>query len=821
MKMVLCAALCLAVLPPCARAEELAPWGANRQPGDAAKQQVEEISSGRSGYVIRQGGSMDGQNCRSPQDTWRSYEQTWESNRSVRIENIGGTDVVAPWLSNGRNDFRTLDEIVKAAVKPGMSDREKAFALWWQEIQFRYHFPGDNDELCDPVKIFNVYGHNTCGNDSICLAGLWRRAGLKAAPCRAVGHCISQVFYDGRWHVHDGDMHSIYLLRDNETVAGEQDVMRDHDLIKRTHTHGIMQPEDRAGDEHEASLYVFEGAVNGERNCPEGTSMDFTLRPGEALTWRWGHLTPAKFHGVPPGCPDAVANGLWEYRPDFAREAWRKGAVRADAIRVEADGLAAEEGKAGSIVWLIASPYVLVGGRLEMDGHGATFELSWDGKAWQEVAGDLDRSFAPGGPARYRYYLRCRLGGDARLKRLGIVNDLQMAPLALPGMVVGDNAFTYTDRSPAERRVRITHAWVERSASRPPPAPAAPVVPADGAAVDGTDVVFQWQPPVAADGAAIADYDFELSSYADMRWPLSMNFARVTSRTDGGKARYTLPAAGLLAADHTYFWHVRAKNGAGVWGPWGATWSFTPHCAEPPLEVAIAYDQDSGIGKLTWKANPAGRKAVRFRVYGSDEKGFTSSDRDYQAAVGQSRELKPLFPANFIAETTANELPVLGVESLPAANKTYYRVVAVDEQGKRSGPSDFANAPRPVIYTRPVGSAKVGEAYRYRCAANRSLGDLRTRQIGGKEVAGFYDIESPRYAIQQGPAWLKIDAETGELSGTPDAAGRAEIAIVAVIDHENRKLDDATLKWGNEKIVSNAVERVGQALQKFAIEVSR
>jgi len=31
----------------------------------------------------------------------------------------------------------------------------------------------------------------------------------------------------------DGDMHSIYLLRDNETVAGEQDLVRDHDLIRR------------------------------------------------------------------------------------------------------------------------------------------------------------------------------------------------------------------------------------------------------------------------------------------------------------------------------------------------------------------------------------------------------------------------------------------------------------------------------------------------------------------------------------------------------------------------------------------------------------
>ena len=57
----------------------------------------------------------------------------------------------------------------------------------------------------------------------------------------------------------------------------------------------------------------------------------------------------------------------------------------------------------------------------------------------------------------------------------------------------------------------------------------------------------------------------------------------------------------------------------------------------------------------------------------------------------------PRFPANFVAETTATELAVLGRGvDLPAANKTYYRVVAVDERGKRSGPSDYATAPRPV-----------------------------------------------------------------------------------------------------------------------------
>ena len=44
-----------------------------------------------------------------------AFFQTWESNRSVRMENLGDTDLVNPWLSNGRNNFRSLDEIVAAA----------------------------------------------------------------------------------------------------------------------------------------------------------------------------------------------------------------------------------------------------------------------------------------------------------------------------------------------------------------------------------------------------------------------------------------------------------------------------------------------------------------------------------------------------------------------------------------------------------------------------------------------------------------------------------------------------------------------------------
>ncbi len=825
----------------------LAPWSTNTHPTDVAKSYVEEITTATHKYTVVQGGTMDGRNCRSPMGCGIAREgallRTWESNRSVRLENVGDTDVVNPWLSNGRNNFRSVQEIVASAVAPGMTDADKAFALWFQEIQYRHHSGGDNSELLDPVKVFNIYGYNTCGNDSICLATLWRQAGLKAAPARALGHCISQAFYDGGWHFYDGDMHSVYLLRDNQTVAGEQDIVRDHDLIKRTHSKGILFLDNWWSEPDMCAMYFFEGPVGGERGGKSETTMNMALRPGEALVWRWGQVRPVKHHGmlhVAPTYEDVIYNGLWEYRPDLSRAIWRQGAATVENISTGSDGLAAEEGKTGTIVWTMRSPYIFVGGRLETEGAGARFFICQDHKTWQPVKENLDKFFWSVAPACYEYQLKCQLEGTARLRRLAIINDVQMAPLALPEMVVGENTFTYTDQSAGQRQVRITHHWVERSASRPPAAPAGAISPTDGGEANGTDIVFQWAAAADPDGDAIADYHFELSARADMKWPLSMSFYKLISRTADAikekdkttgkekitvKAQYTLPQPGLLTPDRTYYWHVRAQDDKGVWGPWSRMWSFTPRGPAYPLEVAVDYDQAKGMGTLRWKANPVGRAPVKYRVYGSDEKGFTVADEKYQCVVGVTKEemadWNPWFPANFIGETTATELAVLGPGvGLPAAHKTYYRVVAVDEQGKRSGPSEYATAPRPVVYSKPVVTARVGAEYRYQVLTNRSLGDLSSRMADGQQTSGYFDIEKPRFALAQGPAWLKLDETTGILSGTPDTPGKADVIVTVTIDRPVRKLDEAILRWGNEKVLSVETQRVGVATQPFVIDVT-
>jgi hypothetical protein len=178
-----------------------------------------------------------------------------------------------------------------------------------------------------------------------------------------------------------------------------------------------------------------------------------------------------------------------------------------------------------------------------------------------------------------------------------------------------------------------------------------------------------------------------------------------------------------------------------------------------------------------------------------------------------------------VAEVPTTALPVLGRQvaltgaGLKLMNKAFYRVVAVDAAGKRSGPSDYVAAPRPLIFSRPWKKTKIGKEFHDEVWTLRSLGDLRMRFVDGKETTNFWDVEQPRFRIERGPAWLKIDKQTGQLSGTPDTVGKTDVTIAVTLERDNRRLDGEALKWGVEKIVSSGMESVGTSTQSFVIDV--
>jgi hypothetical protein len=156
------------------------------------------------------------------------------------MENVGDTDVVNPWLSNGRNSLRLRGDR-RDRITPDMTVAEKAKALWGalqvplSRRRGRRQRRGGRDQEHLHLRV------QRCGSDAMMMPRCGRRS-VEDRPGPRHGHCIAQVFYDGAWHLYDGDMKSMYLNRDNENVAGEQDIVRDHDLIKRTHSQASSCP---------------------------------------------------------------------------------------------------------------------------------------------------------------------------------------------------------------------------------------------------------------------------------------------------------------------------------------------------------------------------------------------------------------------------------------------------------------------------------------------------------------------------------------------------------------------------------------------------
>ena len=838
----LLATLVFATLPSTAfgahRGPPKAPWASVAS--DREKTHEVVVASNCHEYEVTMDGSVDGVMTRMP-ISYSAYHQGWQPNRFLRVENIGTTDVVNPWITvNGKRNWRTLKDIADEATAGCTTEREKARAIWEFQRNHRFHACTWDAECNDVVKVYNIYGYTLCGNDAQVISDLWKAAGLKTRRGYPVGHCVAEAFYDGEYHLLDGDEHVICLRRDNETIASEAEVVRDHDLMKRTHTYSIGRSDSPETDEFSASLYGYEGERKGEHGGHTKHTMAYTLRPGESIEWRWDHIGKQYTAGTEPPegkrgkdregellahwgkqAYDNMRNGKMRYAPDLSKLLYRKGvASESNIASVSDDGVHPalhpnQAGEPAQVTWKIASAYVIVGGKLRASFHRPSTDdvlqinLSRDGKEWETIwtadkMGDFevevvfDDKLSHRNAPQYAYFLQISMkaneqNADVGIESIEFETDVQMSLLGLPELELGRNHVKYVDETKGQRQVRITHSWIERTAWRSPEAPR-PTIPQNESAVEGTQVTFRWDAPISPDSSQIDDFHFQLSNRSDMRWPFSPNFDKLISNTPSrSKTEWTVPYVGLLNPDTDYYWRVRAKDANGVWGPWSEVFSF--RCAAPgvPLNVKGTADSTLGTVVLSWDANSKGRPPVAFKIYGSDEKGFTVSDTEYIVVMGHgfcanmdeynakadeipSRN-RVKMPANFMTKTKERSLPVVGPDvALPNANKAFYRVVAADERGITSGPSDYAEFPRPFIYSDMPTKAQCSKPFRHRVAAIASIGDLKCK--GGYNAA-FWDRENLTFALIEVPDWLKVDATTGELTGTPtpDVTGLNEVVL--------------------------------------------
>ena len=190
------------------------------------------------------------------------------------------------------------------------------------------------------------------------------------------------------------------------------------------------------------------------------------------------------------------------------------------------------------------------------------------------------------------------------------------------------------------------------------------------------------------------------------------------------------------------------------------------------------------------EANSAGRKPVKYRIYGSDEKGFSVSDEPYRRNVGQSRDVPVQAPANFVAETSntswSSSAPGWGCPT-----PTRHSIGWWPSMTGGSGAGLPTMLPRSVrsSHSKPPDAARVGKEFRYQVAVIRSLGDLRCASWRARRWRASGTSRSP------GSSWFRArtgSAWTRQLACSRRAGRRREpdVVVKVTLERSVRRLDE-------------------------------
>lgn len=226
-------------------------------------------------------------------------------------------------VSDKNPDCSSIDNIVKSIIKPGMTDQQKAEAVFYYLVYrlFHYAYPQEplsyalkprkasNEMVCvmDTVKNLNIYGHAICGSMSWYVNELFNAVGLFGRINGVSGHTVPEAKYDGSWHYFDVDMMGFVRRRDG-TVPGVDDIMKDKNLLFDKH------------DKQPDIFFKYDGP-QGMWNClDQGIrfsmygrkigihSMNLTLREGEVFNRFFKRQWAPKYRFYVPYWPNDYLN---------------------------------------------------------------------------------------------------------------------------------------------------------------------------------------------------------------------------------------------------------------------------------------------------------------------------------------------------------------------------------------------------------------------------------------------------------------------------------------------------------------------------------
>jgi hypothetical protein len=303
-------------------------------------------------------------------------------------------------LSDKIEDVSSMEAWKKSFIKDGMTDREKALAVWKTVVKFRQQCMPPCEYLQssvhphDPIRTFNVYGYNQCCCASSNIEALARYAGLEARGKGIHSHSVPEVFFDGEWHMLDASLITYFPKPDGKIASVDELVAGVTEWLKKNPN---MDPNVKENDQTLRAFMRANGWKKGPEilaNCPfytengwfpakthgwysslgeydgkpnfpfeygysQGYQVNVQLREGERLTRNWSHKglhvnalegsECAALHAVPGEgdmryspeygdiAPGRVGNGTLEYHVPLASGAFRGGSLLAENLAASAE----------------------------------------------------------------------------------------------------------------------------------------------------------------------------------------------------------------------------------------------------------------------------------------------------------------------------------------------------------------------------------------------------------------------------------------------------------------------------------------------------
>jgi hypothetical protein len=256
--------------------------------------------------------------------------------------------------SNQVPDVSTLEAWKKSFIKDGMSDEEKAMAIWKTVAMFQHQDASveelvhNEGSLTDVMKVMHVYGHSYCGMAAAHAISLARHIGLEARGWTINAHVVPEIKWDNAWHLLDPSL-IVYFPKPDKKIASIEEIVAGvkewyaknpeywdgkHGIeakLRKLHAEGGWQgwkkgPEillncptyDATGwvpaKSHGwyAQMQEYDGTAGGgapflyEMGFSQGYQLNIRLRKGEKLVRNWGHKGLCLENR--PGCMD-IKNG--------------------------------------------------------------------------------------------------------------------------------------------------------------------------------------------------------------------------------------------------------------------------------------------------------------------------------------------------------------------------------------------------------------------------------------------------------------------------------------------------------------------------------